>query len=256
MMNSWLNSIGTGIYIAWQKFYISGHMDYTLRNNANESVQVHCIYWKIKHMPPLDVMGIPGTIPLPVDTGNIINLIGQSIYEGAMGTGAFATNTMIDNAELELKDLPLFNKYISYKIVKHNLAPGQIKRLKIGIRRQVIDVQDLFYTPNPTIAFTNTTTWARSFVPGAKGILFRAYANPAVKVTDPVVPDTNNSSIVYTQPEMILTTKTIYYLYNHQNVASYSQHTFAADTGIVTKGTGIPTFINPDTAAVVPATNA
>jgi hypothetical protein len=227
--------LGTNASQYSQTYSLSCHMEYMLRNQSNVPVKYEMIRWTVKKEIPRPWLSItepvdPLSITAPVYTGNILNFLGYCMVTNNVApavTNPDATNAYLTNAEVTLKELPLWNEYVDYKIIKFTLGISKSRNFKVGKRMLEINTQNIFNNA-ANVVDTTPQTWVHSFVPGATGLLFRQFGS--LETITGVVSDLN--AIGYSQPESILATKTTYTAYAWKNNPEIQGHVFLTDVGI------------------------
>lgn len=192
---------------------ISGSIEYTLRCMSNEAVQCEAYVWEIRKPVPLDMVAIPGTASFPVITGNLLNLLGQSMAQDLQTDNANgdASNDSMSTFDVSLPMLPLFNEYVKTKKYVFRLHPGKFKHFRVSASRLILSTADLYENINADTPYTDSTKWASAFVPGARGMLFRI-AGSIGKPSATATPNENSLS-QFTLPEVNLLSKSTYYVY-------------------------------------------
>lgn len=247
------NSVFTNNEETTQRQYltVSGFVEYTLRNQSSEDVLYEVYIWKIRKPVPRIMMGIPGTTTNPVPTGNLLNLLGQSIAIDL--DQDFPNPDGINNAlfkgEITLPMLQMFNDYVHTRKYKFRLRPGHFKKFTLQQRRLLLSTADLFNNfENSPSNYGDVQNWANSFVPGAKGILFRMFGSLG-KPSSITNPDENSVS-QYTLPESSIHTKFTYYAYPGTEQVVGKTTVLMDDSG-TQNGAGATRIVNPETATVV-----
>ena len=249
IINTMYASAGTAQTGFEQSYMISGHMEYTLRNMSTDTIKVDVIRWTPKKDVPFQFCGVTSNAAAPVDFGNIKNLIGYGLYEQGLGAAADASNTLMNLATINLKDLPIFTENIDFKVFTITMRPGQIRKFKIGVSKLRVNTLDIFFTNSA--AFTNAGTWCKSFVPGATGLLFRGYASQgATSAGGRAI----NSAITYTNPEFTLTTKVNYTVFDWATNAERSQ--ISRSIGTTGLQAGVAIVASENNSAIIVPTNA
>ena len=247
------NNLATDYKQFNQTIYVSGHMEYTLKNQTSEPIWVECYRWTVIKAVPQELVGIPGTTVSPVVTGNILNLIGKAyVYEASAGGNADGSNGNLQYAENNILSLSLLQEFVRLKKFRFQMHPGRTRKFKVGVKRLQIDVMEN-YNFQPPIAITNPAVWANSFIPGATGLLFRVEGIQGI----PNSPSsrTDNTAISWGSPEISYSTVYSYTVYDWQSYPEQSYDIGFAAVGVtagvannamtvVNEETGNPQVIN------------
>lgn len=231
MFGTLYTNIGTVQDTLRQIIRVSGHMDYYLKNMATEPVFVECTRWSVKKMPSVDLASMPGSTASPVYTGNIANFIGMGIFlKSGDGGTTNALNTKMDDLEIPIRELPLINEFFDTKTFIVRIGVGQQKHFKVGRKLLAIDTLENFVSNASLPGFaSDTSTWCNAFIPGACGFIFRVRGNPDIVDTNPV---SEYTSIAYSRPSMVLTTKVSYTVYDWLQQPEREDHFFFSDSGM------------------------
>lgn len=235
IFNSVYATYGGNANNACQHIRVSGHIEYTLQNQTNVPVEIEMIRWTPKKTIPKELCAITvSRITANVDQFNPINFIGKAMQEGAYGGDPDASNVKLDDGEINLKDLRLWNEYIDYKVVKMTLKPGKPRKFTVG--RKQLDLYTLeLFNFNFASNVTDPARWAQACVPGCTGLLFRQYGRAATLTASSLT--NQNQSVYYTSNEIILTTKQKYTAYVWAGQPESQNNVFIIDTGIGQQGT-------------------
>lgn len=234
IINNLYSSIGNSPEFLSQRIAMSCHMEYTVRCQSNvQHTRYQMIRWTVKKPVPRIMCGItePNTTLFttnPVYTGNVFNFLGHALQQANINNSAGnATNLGLVNAEIDLKEIPLWNEFFDYKIINFKLKNSQSRRFTCGRRMLQINTSDI-YDNDGTVLDTSPAAWTQAFIPGASGIFFRQFGEPMTETG--TVSDLNK--LAYTQPESILTTKTTYTAYVWKGQPETQSHFFMNDYGI------------------------
>jgi hypothetical protein len=254
LVNGAYPNLGTDASKVHQRMRISGHMEYTLRNQTNDHVPMEMIRWTLKKAVPRQLVSItenadPLKTTAPVKQGNILNLMGRAMFEQTMGSVGNAINLVMTNAEIKLKTLDLWNEYVDYKIVKFTLKAGKLRTFKVGRRMLDINTFEIFQFADFTNPITDSATWTQAFVPGATGLIFRQFGTPCT-----IAATTSDlSGISYSAPEILVTTRSNYTTYVWYNQPEIQIQNFLADSGITATANANLRLINAQEVLVAPA---
>lgn len=237
IFNQLYSVLGTDFVSDNQQIRVSGHMEYTLRNQTNDHVPMEMIRWTLKKPIPRDLCSItepadPLKVTFPVLQGNILNFMGRCMLEQTMGVAGNATNVIMSNAEITLKMLDLWNEYIDYKVVPFTLKAGKLRTFKVGRRLLNINTFEIYQFPDASRNVLDSTLWSQAFIPGATGLVFRHFATP-MQITGIT---TDISPVAYSVPEILCTTKSKYTAYAWKGLPEISQQVFFTDSGITNIG--------------------
>lgn len=246
---NFLPGIGTVQKSYNQKIYVSGHLDYTLVNTSTDTVTVEVIRWTIKKDVPIDFCAMWGTTTDPVPEGNILNFLGYCFEAEGYSSSANANNAYINRAELRWEDLPVWTEYVKTSTFKVKMKPGAKRHFSVGCRKLIVDTSEC-YNYTSAVSLDTEVTWAKAFIPGATGLLFRAYGSPAQQNVAHV---NFEDAITYTTPEFALTTRLNYTLYDWADQVERTAGVIIAGTGI---GSTPAKIVNEVSGAVETATNA
>lgn len=244
-------NIGTSVYTMKQHVRVSGHMEYTLKNETNDNVKVTIERWSCKKPVPRDLCSItetadPLSTTFPVYTGNILNCMGAAWALDSIepASSANAANTALEHAEHNNSQSPTINEFFDLKRFDIILRPGRSRKFSVGRKLLEIDTVNNFVDFSQ-VSFTNQGTWANAFIPGACGLLFRVHGSPCV----PTGGVTDYSPMAYSQPEMLLMTKVNYVAYDWKSNAETQDDTTFLATGIAAGTNATINTILPETDA-------
>lgn len=235
-------SIGSSTLTLKQRIRVSGHMDYTLRNSTNDFVTYDVVRWTFKKMPPAEVFAIttlfdPARVTDPILYANPLNLIGAAIVACGYTTtgGPTALNSLMDDAQITLKELPLWNEFVEYKQFTVKIPPGQTRHFKVGVRLLEIDTIACFAQLG-TVAFGNPDSWTLPFIPGSTGLIFRMHGT--MSTSDTISYTTDYQKAIYSRPQCILQCRTAYTVYDWLANPETQDSFLIRETGILANAFG------------------
>lgn len=227
-------SIGTSPLTMKQKIRVSGHITYTVKNETNDAVQYECLRWTPRKDVPKSLACItdpadPNYATAPVYTGNVLNCLGASYALDSIDPASFADgrNEALVYVSNQPDQSPTFCEFFEIKKFPFKLGPGKEKKFHVGKTMLEIDTAECFVSL-ASVVFTNQSTWAKSFIPGATGLLFRQMGSLGIK-TGAV---TEYSLTTYSEPLTLLSTQHTYVAYDWATNAEQSdQSTYRTDIG-------------------------
>lgn len=254
IMNNLYSSLTTNPVYMNQKLRISAHMEYILRNQTNDRITIEVYRWTLKKMPSKEMCSIQySSATAPIPTFNILNLMGKSMFEQNMGTAApgNALSTNMGNAEISMSELALVNEYCHIKKFKITLLPGRMRSFKIGKRLLDLNTLDIYSEVSLALPPSSYVNWANAAIPGATGLLFRSFGTPCT-INQLAGGQTDNSPVTYSRPQILMTTKTTYTVYDWIISGGETQGKYSlGDTGIVAGTNASAAFINDQSSGVV-----